>query len=166
MSLYLHQTMRTWQGCIEKDDTVVEPSTQYGYREVQRWDVEMYHLWPNSRWLNLGDATSDPNCPAILSLEDYWEWPAMNDLKSGKRWRQLYHVSGQCKDSGGNSLGPCIVDLFKTSDDTKVDTCVTDDSGNYRVYATENVAHYCVAYKTGSPDVAGATVNTLTGTAV
>jgi hypothetical protein len=51
---------------------------------------------------------------------------------------------------------------FRTSDDLFVGETTADSSGNYElatVYPATN--HYLVAYKAGSPDITGATVNTL-----
>lgn len=73
-------------------------------------------------------------------------------------------ISGTTKDSAGAALGNCDVVLFRTQDDSKASETQSDASGNYRMDASTALQHYAVAYKAGSPDVAGTTVNTLTGT--
>jgi hypothetical protein len=79
------------------------------------------------------------------------------------RGKQCRHkITGVTKDSGGAALGNCVVQLFRTSNDEFIMENTSDLLGNYEVrtpYPGAN--HYCVAYKQGSPDVTGATVNTL-----
>ena len=72
-------------------------------------------------------------------------------------------IRGVTKDSTGAALGNCTVHLFRSADDSKSAEGVSDASGNYRLDASDRLTHYAVAYKAGSPDVAGTTVNTLTG---
>lgn len=70
-------------------------------------------------------------------------------------------ITGITKDSSGNPLGSCVVQLFRTVDDLIISEVISDGSGNYILYPTVGGPFYIVAYKTGSPDVAGTTVNTL-----
>lgn len=73
-------------------------------------------------------------------------------------------IFGITKDSAGAVLADCTVDLFRTADDLLVDSMVSDGSGNYEFRSTSlSTLYYIVAYKVGSPDVAGTTVNTLVG---
>ena len=77
-------------------------------------------------------------------------------------------IRGSCVDSGGTAVANAIVQGFRTSDDAYVGQDVTRLDGTYTL-ATDTAAgtqHYLVAYKPGSPDVAGTTVNTLTPTNV
>jgi hypothetical protein len=56
-----------------------------------------------------------------------------------------------------------VVDLFRTGGDIFVNTTTSDGSGNFTIVTPNNSGtFYLVAYKAGSPDVAGTTVNTLT----
>lgn len=74
-------------------------------------------------------------------------------------------LSGITKDSAGAVLANCTVRLFRTSDDKFIEQVVSDANGNYQFRsASLSEPYYLVAYKTGSPDVAGTTVNTLVGT--
>jgi hypothetical protein len=74
-----------------------------------------------------------------------------------------FSLSGVTRDSAGVALGNCVVDLFLNSEDTLVATTTSDGSGNYSFTLSGNSATYFVrAYKAGSPDVAGTSVNTLT----
>lgn len=85
--------------------------------------------------------------------------PGLN-MRVGKFRRSVW---GFTKDSVGAILGTCTVDLFRTSDDVKLDSCVSATNGYYEVSAYADDTMYIVAYKAGAPDVAGTTVNTLVG---
>lgn len=76
---------------------------------------------------------------------------------------KAYKISGTTKDSNGNALGNCTVDLFYTVDDAKAATVESDSSGLFSFSIGPNAACYIVAYKSGAPDVAGTTVSTLVG---
>lgn len=84
----------------------------------------------------------------------------------GEGTQSLKWILGQCLDVSGNPAAGAIVQCFRTSDDLftgEVNANSTD--GKYAVptpYAGVN--HYVVAYKAGSPDIGGTTVNTLTPT--
>ena len=73
-------------------------------------------------------------------------------------------VSGVTKNSSGAALAGCDVDLLVTGGDFVVARTTSDASGNYRFNNPGSGPFYIVAYKAGSPDVAGTTVNTLTAT--
>ena len=70
-------------------------------------------------------------------------------------------ILGVTKDSAGAPLGSVTVQLFRTSDDTFQTEVVSTAAGNYVLYPDVAGPFYIVAYKAGSPDVAGTTVNTL-----
>jgi hypothetical protein len=78
-------------------------------------------------------------------------------------------ITGVTYDASGNRLGSCTVEVFETDTNQCVDKQVSDGSGNYMVQIpvglnqTQTATWYIVAYLAGSPDVAGTTVNTLTG---
>lgn len=75
-----------------------------------------------------------------------------------------YVISGVTKDRAGLVLPACTVKLFRTSDDALTATTLSDAStGAFSFGGLNTVAYYVVAYKAGSPDVAGTTVNTLVG---
>lgn len=74
-------------------------------------------------------------------------------------------ITGVTKDSVGIVLGSCEVTLYQTIDDVKVQSTISDPvTGAYTLVASPAISYYIVAYKAGSPDVAGTTVNTLVGT--
>lgn len=73
-------------------------------------------------------------------------------------------ISGTTKDSSSVALPSCSVKLFRTSDDLLMETVTSDGSGNYSFSSVGlGETYYVVAYKAGSPDVAGTTVNSLVG---
>lgn len=78
---------------------------------------------------------------------------------------KFFQIDGQTKDSAGAALGSCVVGLYPTSTDAEIEQQTSNADGYFYFKAVrQGLAYYVVAYKAGSPDVAGATVNTLTGT--
>ena len=70
-------------------------------------------------------------------------------------------ITGISRDSTGTILGGAQLDLFVTSTDQRVAQVTSDASGNFSFGNPGSGPFYIVAYKVGSPDVTGATVNTL-----
>ncbi|MEY2855671.1 MAG: hypothetical protein RL030_2803 [Pseudomonadota bacterium] len=72
-------------------------------------------------------------------------------------------ITGITKDSAGAVLASCVVQLFRTVDDKIMDEITSSAAGVFEFRSASNPSntHYIVAYKAGSPDVAGTTVNTL-----
>ena len=154
------------QMALVKDDSAIQPSAQFKYLEVQRWDIIMQHLWPRARFINCFDSVSDANCPNNIKQSDEASWMPIPEFwevgKAGKNIQYLYKIQGITKDDGGNPVGGIMVDLFRTLTDQKVDSCVSDAAGNYLVYTPyPSEGHYCVA--TNGVNLAGSTVNTLIG---
>jgi hypothetical protein len=75
---------------------------------------------------------------------------------------KIWKLSGITKDSGGSVLGNCVVTLDQTSTDLPLAKTTSDANGNFSFMISPAVVCYLNAYKVGSPDVAGTTVNTLT----
>lgn len=84
----------------------------------------------------------------------------------GEGTQSLKWILGQCLDASGNAAAGSIVQCFRTSDDAfagEVNANSTD--GTFAVPTPYvGASHYLVAYKPGSPDTGGTTVNTLTPT--
>lgn len=73
-------------------------------------------------------------------------------------------VTGVTRDSNGQALGNCSLDLFDTGTDTLQARTTSDAFGNYTFQIGQNAGFfYVVAYKAGSPDVAGTSVNFVVG---
>lgn len=79
--------------------------------------------------------------------------------------QSLKYIMGVCYDSVGGTVSGAVVQGFLTATDRFVRETTADSNGVYEL-GTEypGSQHYLVAYRTGSPDIAGTTVNTLTGT--
>lgn len=105
-------------------------------------------LWPRSSMQ--GDAR-------LLRMPTRWAPPPR---KYGGQ--QMKKLQGITRDSAGAVLGGAEVHAFLTASD-QFFRQVTSDAGGYFDLGSEyaGVNHYLVAYKAGSPDVAGTTVNTL-----
>ena len=69
-------------------------------------------------------------------------------------------IIGVTRDSAGVVLGSCQVDLF-SSIDVVIASVISDVSGNFSFSNPGTGPFYIVAYRTGAPDVAGVSVNTL-----
>jgi hypothetical protein len=94
-------------------------------------------------------------------------------LIEGSWWGTFYPAGGissrvgfvgVTRDQYGTPTGSCVVQLFRTSDDLFIMEVTSDSSGNFLLqswYTPDQ--HYIVAYKAGSPDIFGTTVNTLVG---
>lgn len=73
-----------------------------------------------------------------------------------------YVLSGVTRDSAGAILGSCTVEMFETATDLRLATTTSDAvTGAYSFTVANPAVVYLVAYLSGSPDVAGTTVNTL-----
>lgn len=74
-------------------------------------------------------------------------------------------ISGVTRDSNNAVLGSCSCDLIREPDDVRVQTLVSDPTtGAYSFDVVGIGQTYRVdAYKVGSPDVAGTTMNTIQG---
>jgi hypothetical protein len=77
----------------------------------------------------------------------------------------LKFIMGRVADSSGNPIGGAVVRGFRSSNNMFVRETKSDSNGMYELgteFAGEQ--HYLVAYVSGSPDIAGTTVNTLVPT--
>lgn len=77
-------------------------------------------------------------------------------------------IRGTCLDNVGSPVANAIVQAFVTSTDAYVGEVQANNDGTYTlgVETLAGVQHYLVAYKPGSPDIAGTSVNTITSTNV
>lgn len=69
---------------------------------------------------------------------------------------------GVTRDQYGSPLGGCTVRCFRTIGNELVSTVVSDANGNYVATTPYADGHYLVVHKAGPPDIAGASVTTLT----
>jgi hypothetical protein len=79
-----------------------------------------------------------------------------------------FALTGVTRDGTGAALGNCRVVAFETGRigvegiEATVGETISDESGNYTLEVSLNTSHQLIAYKAGSPDVAGITKNTIT----
>lgn len=73
-------------------------------------------------------------------------------------------ISGVTYNSTGTPLSTSIVKLYFTTTDIVVSSTVSDSLGNYSFIGSPSTVYYLIAYKAGSPDVAGTTLNTVIAT--
>lgn len=123
-------------------------------------------LW--SFGCRLGGGTDSPEYATVginnLALNDIYE-PYSCD---GEGCSQNRFMRGTCVDASDVPVAFPIVQAFRTSDDAFMGEAQGYEDGTYivPVASLAGVQHYLVAYKPGSPDIAGTTVNTLTNTNV
>lgn len=116
-----------------------------------------------------GADTVDPWDDAVL-------WP-QSSLQGGGyfeagRWappprqyggQSMLKFIGNTRDSAGALLGTVVVQGFITASDQFLREMVSDAGGYFELCSEyAGTQHYLVAYKAGSPDVAGTSINTLT----
>jgi len=82
-------------------------------------------------------------------------------IRSKKLSNKLYLITGITKDSTGAILGNCVVNLFYTNTNILAGSIISDANGNFSFNISPGATMYIIAYKAGSPDVSGGTVNTL-----
>jgi len=100
----------------------------------------------------------------IMTISSDADMLFRSPVMSGVNWS----ISGITKDSTGSVLGSCRVELYFTANDIPLSGIISDaTTGAYTFNCSPNAGnYYAVAYKAGSPDVAGTTVNTLAPVAV
>ena len=116
-------------------------------------------LWPRARW------SGGEMGMGILQLDSAFTGRFETNANQRIGAAGTKRIAGVTRDSGGSPLGSCVVRAYLTTGDVFVGQ-VTSDSGGYFEVPTiwTGANHYLVAYKPGSPDVAGSTLNTLTPT--
>lgn len=113
-------------------------------------------------WPRRSGFTSDPAIPSgvladtVLRTGDAEPWSGGFNGHQGRKF-----LRGQCVDAGAVPVVGAVVQAFLTATDAFQSESPSTDGGYYEVGTVEAGAHYLVAYKPGSPDVAGTTVNTL-----
>jgi hypothetical protein len=139
-------------GRIEKSDERHASMNRLEIGSLTHRDGSMRtEWWPRGNYL-LGSQGTDYG----LMDSVWWDQP---EIVGGTTSR--YGITGVTRDAYGSPVGGVTVKLFLTSDDTRVDQAVSDPVGTFLVSSPYLTGHYLVAYKTGTPDVEGTTVNTL-----
>jgi hypothetical protein len=113
--------------------------------------------WSNIKNPSNGSCNGPGNGGAIKAINGY----SYQKFVSPPMYGKAYSISGQTLDSTGAVLADCVVALFYTRNDVLVGETMSDSLGNYKFLVGPAYNCYIVAYKAGSPDVSGTTVNTL-----
>jgi hypothetical protein len=132
------------------------------WRDREKW----VSLWPTSRFAGGGDVGGQGYMPVGQGLGDSGAYEPFSCDGAGTQTKRF--LRGLCVDASEVPVANATVQAFRTSDDFYAGEGVSLDDGTYYVGVQQAAAtqHYLVAYKAGSPDIAGTTVNTLTPTNV
>jgi hypothetical protein len=141
-----------------------EPRWSWQQRSPKTWKDR--NQW-NSLWswgCRVGGGDLEGYAVQGLASKDLFE-PYSCD---GEGTQSKNFLRGTCKDSGGTPVANAIVQAFVTATDAFAGEVQGNTDGTYTlgVEQGKSTAHYLVAYKAGSPDTAGTTVNTLLPTNV
>lgn len=150
------------------DETALTPARSNYFRRggVSVWDPTRWvSLWPSPSFMS-----GDPTSPMTLLGDDC----AFGGFKLAYELTMLgitgqqstKFIKGSCLDSNSAVVANATLEAFITSTDVKDSPPTTSFlDGTYILGCyTAGVSHYVVAYKAGSPDIAGTTVNTLVPT--
>lgn len=149
------------------DDTVLYSDRWNYHRRGMQWTYyrnKWRSLWPGPSFMS-----GDPNSPMTHGGDDsaYGGANLAYDLPThGAGSQNTKFLKGTCLDSVGAIVANAILEAFRTADNVMVGQATSFANGTY-IIGTDNpvsTQHYIVAYKAGSPDIAGTTVNTLTPT--
>lgn len=139
-----------------------DQSIQWQYDTDESWNQYWYAwsdpLWPRSRWTAtpVGAAVGAPSDMLSLAYTNWW-W-AHRVGGASERWQMF----GQCLDQSSNVVANATVSMYDQSLGTLVDQQVSDNGGNYLVSSPYGSGRsFVVAYKPGSPDIAGTSQDNL-----
>jgi hypothetical protein len=143
---------------------------KYGIRALHAFPkcyMPMWGVGSNEPDLaGLGQATVSGASASAGIPSGFYGIPYVLPRRTAHRSIQYYHIAGVSRDSGGNILGSCTVQLFKASDKSYV-TQVTSDASTGAFDFTnlpDNTTEYFIrALKDGTPNVFGITDDNLTG---
>lgn len=97
-----------------------------------------------------------------------WIWLDYSPLINPAMWHSGgWALTGVTRNSAGAALGGCRVMALDVGQIAItgapiVAESISDGSGNYSVPVPLNTAYQVIAYKSGSPDVGGVSLNTIT----
>lgn len=113
-------------------------------------------LWTRS---SFPSQASSNGFGGLDGMHQYWEW---NWPPTGCHVRKV--VSGVVTDCAGVPQANVTVQLFNTATGLLVDTQTSAADGSYQCGDPNAVACFAVGYLPDTPDTAGTTLNTITGT--
>ena len=146
-----------------------EPMYSDNLREFDGKDDQIYLQWTEeapfeATWyrspfkmggLRDGEDALDFNEIHEVPKWEYRVWP------SGTKARKRF--SGITYDSAGAVCPGCIVQLYRSIDESFIAWCYSDTIGYYQLFSPFADEHFLVARKTGTQAIAGATVDTILG---
>lgn len=144
------------------DDTILwPPRWSYQKRSMRSTNdrVGWRSLWPNIGMIDgIGAAVLGDN------LDGSYE--PFSCIGGGTQ--SVNFLNGLCVDNVANPAAGANVQGFVTATDTFLGQVQTQEDGSYvlGIQASKATACYIVAYKAGTPDIAGTSVNTLLPTNV
>lgn len=149
------------------DERGNEPRWQWQCRSPKTWKDKncWYSLWSFGCRVGSGSPIgSDGTGWYDLSMKDLFE-PYSCD---GEGTQSKNFLRGLCVDASDVPVANAIVQAFVTATDAFAGEVQANTDGTYvlGVEQAKVTPHYLVAYKPGSPDIAGTTVNTLLPTNV
>jgi hypothetical protein len=145
-----------------------EPKWNWQARSPKTWKDRnrWYSLWSYGCRVGYGLPSGNDGVSSNrdLSTTDLFE-PYSCD---GEGTQSVNFFLGTCKDASDVAIANAIVQGFVTGTDTYLGEVQGNTDGTYALGAQVSKATPCylVAYKQGSPDITGATVNTLLATNV
>lgn len=133
-----------------------EPKT---YKDPLRW----YSLWSFGCRVSGASLDGEYTQRGTASPDLYEPYSCDGAGTQSKRF-----LRGLCKDATDAVVANATVQAFVTATDAYAGEGISLNDGTYYVGVEQSAAtpHYLVAYKVGSPDIAGTTVNTLLPTNV
>jgi hypothetical protein len=143
-----------------------EPEWQYQSRSPKTWrdTNNFFSRWPSSCFMNAGSLDY-----CLMSQEagaDRGQYEPFSCDGPGTQSRNA--IRGQCLDNVSAPVAGALVQGFVTATDAYCGEVQSLEDGTYILCVEQGKATpiYLVAYKPGSPDIAGTTVNTLLATNV
>ena len=119
---------------------------------------------PRSTFRGLQASEAGQNAPDTAQTMN-WGQVGTRVYRTPPQAPVLYGLAGITRDSAGAVLGSCVVSIYRTQDRAWVGDVTSDPStGAWTFAVTGGSPFFLVEYKTGSPDKAGTSVNTLVAT--
>lgn len=172
MSYFMHGlnalTGATHSGLMRTDESWYVRAGRRDMSHTRRGESQFgsrfawYTLWPSSGFMSGDRSSGYAQIGQDCCEADWWSpWQRANRGNGATKF-----IMGTCKDSVGNTVSGAIVQGFLTSNDQYIGETTSNTNGDYELSTPypSPATHYLVAYRPGSPDIAGTTVNTLTGT--
>lgn len=154
------------QPSFEERRLDVRPDWSWQRRSAKTWKdrTAWMSCWPTARFCGGG---AGGGVDAMVPVGQGLEISGMFEPFScdGEGTQTLKWILGRCEDASGVAIANATVQAFRSSDDFFCGEAVSRDDGSFACPTPcVGVNTYIVAYKAGSPDIGGTTVNTLTPT--